>query len=310
MLEVSSSRARLVSTKYGELRFGYTVARLDDLARVATRREQWYRALDFDERISIAFSAIAMALYSAEDAPSDNDLIRAGMRELSDIASADLRAHGVNLKDASRGTAPNFARYWLGSGVAPDHAPGIVERMALRQIWSTMPPGYGAALAALAAFDSHEKAAGALGISYAAYKSRIREGRSKFLALWHEGEKPSQIWGLNRSRTRITFKESRRKRKRAANRRAGAAGPRRSTADAPKVWMRMYDEIINSILAGALRKGDHCPSLKEATEKWGISRGSAVTAYQSLAEDGYLTYLPHKGYVVVFQPPARSITDS
>jgi hypothetical protein len=189
--------------EYGELRHGYTVAQLDALARIATKRERWYRALDFDERVSIAFSAIALALYSAEDAPSGNDLIRAGMRELSRIAYIELGEHGVDVTKG--GEAPNFVKYWTPViSYTPDHAPGIVERIALQQIWSAVSkrsPGYSEALAALAAFDSYSVASVALGIKRPTFAKRIAEGRAQFLELWHQGEQPSKPWGVDRRRT-------------------------------------------------------------------------------------------------------------
>lgn len=88
-----------------------------------------------------------------------------------------------------------FERYWLDVA-APADSPEekVTERLALAQIWPCLRPVNREALAALAAHEDYQRAAESLGISYKAFKSRISEGRREFLALWHDGEKPSRPW--------------------------------------------------------------------------------------------------------------------
>lgn len=72
------------------------------------------------------------------------------------------------------------------------------SRIALAQIWAALSPRYRRALAALAAHEDHDKAAAALGITRRTYRDHLWAGRREFYRLWHEGEKPSRLWALDR----------------------------------------------------------------------------------------------------------------
>ncbi|HEX6473437.1 MAG TPA: hypothetical protein VF069_30385 [Streptosporangiaceae bacterium] len=66
------------------LRHGYTLARLDELARTAVFRFYW-RFISVQERFDIARSAIAEGILAAAAAPAPDDLVRR--------AAKAIRAH-------------------------------------------------------------------------------------------------------------------------------------------------------------------------------------------------------------------------
>jgi transcriptional regulator with XRE-family HTH domain len=138
------------------------------------------------------------AISASGEPPGERDLITAGTSELSSRGVKDASEHGCNLKpgkgrDVQGG--PDFHRYWAVFGApVPDFAPGVVERIAVRQIWPRLAPALRRALAALAVHGDYATAAQALGYPYPAFVSMISKGRTQFLALWHEHEAPSRLW--------------------------------------------------------------------------------------------------------------------
>lgn len=184
-----------------ELRHGYT---LDDLRRLAggVVKHAWSQLGDQVERLEVVWSAIAEALYASESTPTRRELFQAGMDAMGRYDADDRHHHGVAWSATQRytgfGSSPGFQTYWCLARTAPSPEDGVVERTALAQIWPRLSEGQRRALLALAAFDDYAAAAKALGIKYQSFHTLVRTARLRFLALWHEGETPSRIWGRDR----------------------------------------------------------------------------------------------------------------
>lgn len=61
---------------------------------------------------------------------------------------------------------------------------------------------------------------------------------------------------------------------------------------------QIHAQIRQAILAGSLRPGTSLPSSRELARSLGVSRNTAVLAYESLAEEGYLRMRPSAGTFV------------
>jgi GntR family transcriptional regulator/MocR family aminotransferase len=60
-----------------------------------------------------------------------------------------------------------------------------------------------------------------------------------------------------------------------------------------ELWRWLRDEIRNSILSNKLRRGNRMPSSRELAQQSQCSRGTVVTAFEHLQDEGYLE--THKG---------------
>lgn len=178
-----------------DLRHGYTLDDLHRAARTATRTDWSHSAGDFTDRFDLAFGAVAVHLYAADQAPTPNDLVRAGREALSRAQMDDLRHHGITHRYEP---APNAYAYWALVQVVPSPADGVVDRVALWQIWPLLKEPERAALLALAAHGDYDAAAESLGLRYYTFTARVRRARLRFLELWHQGEAPSRPWGRDR----------------------------------------------------------------------------------------------------------------
>jgi hypothetical protein len=182
-----------------ELRHGYTLAAVDRAVRICIALDHWRKGvMDARERRDLAWMAIIEHLYAAEEAPAERDLIHAGWKAVQRQVERDRSTHGQSHADPYS-EMPYFHRYWWAEGrhtSSPEE--GVVERIALGQIWAALSPRYRRALAALAAHEDHDKAAAALGITRRTYNDHLWAGRREFYQLWHEGEKPSRLWALDR----------------------------------------------------------------------------------------------------------------
>lgn len=188
----------LVEARDG-LRWGYVAADLDRFSRMACSRNVGNFAFHPAERYEIAWSALAMELYTATERPSPSDLINAGWQAVS-TAMADENRHRGRDRIRHKGTIrSSFLRYWddairhTGSPEAP-----IVERLAVHQIWPLLTDGQQEALLAFAVHGSIADAASALGKSTAAVHKLADQGRKRFKQWWHEGEAPSRPWMRDR----------------------------------------------------------------------------------------------------------------
>ncbi len=163
-------------------------------------RFRWTGLGDQIDRLEVVWSAIAEALYASEAAPTKRALFRAGVQAMSRYDNDEVHHHGMAThgeRSSGFGSAPSFWVYWCPT-TSPSPEDGVVDRVALAQIWPRLSADQRRVLLALAAFDDYAAAANALGLTYYAFCARVREARLRFLALWHEGESPSRIWGRDR----------------------------------------------------------------------------------------------------------------
>ena len=185
-----------------DLRQGYTLTDLHQMTRLAVHTARAGEG-DWRDRYDTAWSAIAEALYSREHPAERHLLVAAGRKAVHRSADRYCQAHGYFRHKTASGAAssPAFRTYWLDTtrttGSPED---GVVDRLALLQIWPTLTEGQRSALFALAVHGSYEAAADALGLSRAAFKQLVSTGRRAFLRRWHQGEAPSRLWRSTRAR--------------------------------------------------------------------------------------------------------------
>lgn len=164
------------------LRHGYTLHALDRVTRWAVRmhrRKGFYRG---SEDYDIAYGAVAVALYAAEEPPGDLALMQAGERALEAEVRTDLRAHG---RRQNGDPVPAFHRYWWGQRATQFPDDRIVEALALVEILPTLTPRQSQALVAFASL-----VASALGVSVKTAENHLSRGRAAFRQLWLEHETP------------------------------------------------------------------------------------------------------------------------
>ena len=180
-----------------DVRYGWTLASLDKLARsVVAGNRAWWPAGDRDDLYTAAWHGIVERLCEADEPPLRGELMEAGRRALAEDVKANMRHHGARTDGTNNGL--KFAMYWTWHGrTTPSPESSIVERLALEQIWPTLTDGQQQALLALAATGDYQQA-GQLTGSHSSLKSQLMKGRRRFLAAWHEGEKPSRPWGTDR----------------------------------------------------------------------------------------------------------------
>lgn len=183
-----------------QVRHGYTLRHLDALAKLASIRAFGRTIHDPHERTDIIWCAIVEHLYEATDRPTPAELLRAGTNAIHVEEQAIQYAHGRRQggKVLDQG-GDRFMRYWWARHT---HSPetGVVERMAMLQIWPTLKPWQQEALVALAIFEDYTLAAQAVGVSYSTYCARVERARHQFFVRWHEGETPPRL-RLDRRRT-------------------------------------------------------------------------------------------------------------
>src|SRR5215510_8545075 len=54
------------------------------------------------------------------------------------------------------------------------------------------------------------------------------------------------------------------------------------------LWQWLYQEIRAGILDGRLRRGTRVPATRALAQRYGVSRGTVVTAFDQLTAEGYL----------------------
>lgn len=182
------------------LRYGYTLATLDDLSRFAARQSRWHSRMEFSERVDVAWSAIAEHLYASQDRPTWDDLFIAGVGAIRDHQRGYSQFLGRNTDQGHTGESrPRFEAYWgTAAKPTPSAEDAIIDRLALAQIWPRLRPSHREALAALAEHGDHGQAAQALGKNRSTYVNLVNAARKEFLLLWHEGEIPSGRWCRDR----------------------------------------------------------------------------------------------------------------
>lgn len=174
------------------LRHGYTLADLHRLARKSAGSNR-SMATDHRDLLETAWSAIAEHLYSADDPPSEHDLLAVGRGAIWAIVHDHRTTYGYRDRqwDAGMATAPRFCAYWLGARVAASPEEAIVERLTLPRLMDALSDPCRAAILALAAHDGDRAAAAAaMGLSRDAFNHRIHAARRTCLRLWLEHETP------------------------------------------------------------------------------------------------------------------------
>jgi uncharacterized protein (DUF433 family) len=217
-----------------ELRHGYTLAELNDLAVRAARRGRFNQSSNLGDRVNAAWSAMAEHLYSSPTAPEVGDLIYVGWHAIGQMAHKDWQFIGRDTHDRYAGTRHNFVRYWwTEASPTSGHEERLIDRVALWQIWDRMRPVHKEVLSALSVHEDYRRAAEALGKSPKTFAAQVAQARAAFLLLWHEGEAPSRPWGIDRrksatstDRHSTTYVIRRRERSRAKN---GKPKPRGAT---------------------------------------------------------------------------------
>lgn len=185
-----------------DLRFGYTLRDLRQIARYAARDCRWAAALPWPERVDTALSALAEHLYGSAQAPSPGELRTKAWTALSTRIRRELRHHGFDRDTGQMRTG--FLRFWNSSAAMAAPEDAVVERLARAQIWRALPATLRDALEALAegelTEDPYGHAAHILGVSRAVAATRISRARAAFLAHWHEHEEPSRLYSRHRPR--------------------------------------------------------------------------------------------------------------
>jgi hypothetical protein len=180
------------------VRHGYTLANLERLARAAVARDFWNQGIHPADRFDLSFSAMAEYLYASDEPPAPADLLNAASAAVRQQAQGDRSAHGISSTDVYK-DARNFYRYWWQQfRCTPSPEDLVVDRTALWQIFPVLAPRYRNTLLALAAHGDHAKAAAALGYTRRTYECNLSEARRAFYLLWHEGEKPSRLWAMDK----------------------------------------------------------------------------------------------------------------
>ena len=77
-----------------------------------------------------------------------------------------------------------------------------------------------------------------------------------------------------------------------------------------KVWRWLYEEIRDAILSGRLKRGSRLPATRELAKQYGISRGTAVMAFEQLHSEGYLDGRSGDGTYVNSHLPEDLLTPS
>jgi hypothetical protein len=178
-----------------ELCHGYTLADLHRLSRMSAAANRTMAA-DHRDLLDIAWSAIAEALYAAENWPSEHHLLRVGKGAIWELVRDHRQTYGYRDRewDAGLGTAPRFCAYWFGATVTPSPEEPIVEREALPRILAALTDRQRQALSTVAAWNGDRvQAAAALGVTEAALNHQLRMARRTCLALWLEHETPRRV---------------------------------------------------------------------------------------------------------------------
>jgi hypothetical protein len=178
-----------------ELRFGFTMASLDSLARKAVHESHWH-FLPFHEKYDIAWSAIAEDLYASAEPPRPYDLIRLGEKAIAAQVEAYGHMWGAYYSKPDREFKPRFETFWWSQAYpTPSPEEPIVDRIAFRQIWPRLTSTNQTVLLALAIHGDYQRAADSLNKPYSTFTTQIWQARKQFLRLWHDGELPSRVWG-------------------------------------------------------------------------------------------------------------------
>jgi hypothetical protein len=210
-----------------QLRHGYRMIDLHKMTVSAVIEARW-RIRSFDECYDVARFAIVEHMYEADDRPHWHDLVHIGKRAICRYLDDEFSVHGQDLKNMnSQISRVRFRMFWWDqsepTGSCENH---VVDTLAMRQIWPKLTYRNKRLIKALAVHGDYDSAARSLGISRNTFIDKLSEARKQFLRLWHEGERPSRIWGRDHkgideytpSQSITTITRQRGKRKRKASR--------------------------------------------------------------------------------------------
>ena len=62
------------------------------------------------------------------------------------------------------------------------------------------------------------------------------------------------------------------------------------------LYIQLYENIKNSIVAGEIQQGEKLPSLRSISQNFEISITTAQLAYNQLLVEGYIVSKPQSGY--------------
>src|SRR6476661_10310214 len=63
--------------------------------------------------------------------------------------------------------------------------------------------------------------------------------------------------------------------------------PLPKSSDTQELWRWLYTELRAAILDGRLKRGARLPSTRSLAQQYGLSRGTATTAFDQLQAEGY-----------------------
>lgn len=168
---------------------GYTVDDIHHATRSAVSTKLYFAA-DRQDLYTAAWDGIIDLLCTVTEQPRWFDLVRAGEYAIYRLREDWAHHHGY-VPGIGTGAAVNFRKYWASSPNWQSQLEDtVVERVAKRQILRALPDNELRALVARGATNSHQQAAEAAGLTYIYMTKLIRNGRKRFLALWHQHETP------------------------------------------------------------------------------------------------------------------------
>ena len=181
------TRPNLLPVGSEPLRHGYRLSDVHRLALMAAASRYAPRTLPHHDRVDIAWHAIVEALYEAVDYPPPKHLCHLGAVAVSRATDTEYHHAGHNKKTKQVGG--NFVKFWTNL-TDNGHEDLVVDRLALVQILTLLPPDQRAALVALASLGNRNSACKALGLTQSGLDSRLHRARYVLYAAWHEGETP------------------------------------------------------------------------------------------------------------------------
>jgi hypothetical protein len=118
------------------------------------------------------------------------DPYRAAMAAISRAVDAEKQHHGLGTH--GRDHAARYHRYWR-TPRDDDFTEGVLERLALQQVWDQMPGPHKITLTQLVLADGDiTTAAESAGVSYSTYADRLAVARRWARRLWHAPDPPSK----------------------------------------------------------------------------------------------------------------------
>jgi hypothetical protein len=166
-----------------EIRHGYTMADLDQIARMAMARGYGHMMIDHYDRYQGAWDGAVDLLLTSPIPPDRQDLVAAAARHLSREWKSYRRLHGLTDEG---GIGPRFIAYWAEP--PEPAAERLMEAMTLKVVWDPLSTTHRDTLAALAAAGDRQRAAACSGVSRHAFTQRLRKARRAALIAWFDHE--------------------------------------------------------------------------------------------------------------------------